>query len=211
MNKLGLAKIVCILSVFCTATAMISSAQTFNVLTNFDGTNGDGPVYMDLVLGTDGNFYGTTPLGGANSGGTVFRVTTTGKLTTIYSSCELANCADGVNPATGLVLGTDGFFYGTTQGGGTSVNNTGTIFKISPGGVLKTLYSFCAQTDCADGNLRMTRWFKARTGTSTARPTRVVSSLWARSSKSALQARLPSFTTFVPWVNVWMARTSMAG
>jgi uncharacterized repeat protein (TIGR03803 family) len=154
MNKLGLAKIACIVLVFCAATARISSAQAFNVLTNFNGTNGEGPGYMSLVQGTDGNFYGTTNLGGANSDGTVFRVTTTGKLTTIYNFCELANCADGANPAAGLVLGTDGFFYGTTQAGGTSVNNNspGTIFKISPGGVLKTLYSFCAQTDCADGS-----------------------------------------------------------
>jgi uncharacterized repeat protein (TIGR03803 family) len=154
MNRVGLVKIVCILCVFCVATAMMSSAQTFNVLTNFDGTNGDQPLYTALVQGTDGNFYGTTLIGGANSSGTVFRVTTTGKLTTIYNFCELANCADGASPAAGLVLGTDGFFYGTTTEGGTSVNNSspGTIFKISPGGVLKTLYSFCAQTDCADGS-----------------------------------------------------------
>jgi uncharacterized repeat protein (TIGR03803 family) len=85
--------------------------------------------------------------------GTVFRISTAGQLTVIYNFCELANCADGANPLAGLVPGKDGFFYGTTEAGGTSVNNSspGTIFKISPGGVLTTLYSFCAQTDCADG------------------------------------------------------------
>ncbi len=96
---------------------------------------------------TDGNFYGTTYSGGAGiyGNGTVFKITPTGTLTTLYSFCTQSGCADGDNPAAGLVQGTDGNFYGTTTGGG--ANNGGTVFKITPTGTLTTLYSF----DFTDG------------------------------------------------------------
>jgi uncharacterized repeat protein (TIGR03803 family) len=48
-----------------------------------------------------------------------------------------------------LIEGTDGNFYGTTYSGG--ANGTGTVFKVTPGGELTTLYSFCAQMSCPDG------------------------------------------------------------
>jgi uncharacterized repeat protein (TIGR03803 family) len=118
-----------------------------------------------LVLGSNGNFYGTTFEGGtgshcpANSGdcGTVFEITPKGALTTLYSFCSQANCADGNNP-TGLTLGTDGNFYGTTEGyGGTptcvgvSKTGCGTVFKITPTGTLTVLHEFCSATNCSDG------------------------------------------------------------
>jgi uncharacterized repeat protein (TIGR03803 family) len=104
-----------------------------------------------LVQGSDGNFYGTTHAGGANGAyyGTVFKVTSGGTLTTLYSFCSLSGCTDGENPAEALVEGSDGNFYGTTEGGGAS--NAGTVFKITPGGTVATLYSFCSQGRCADG------------------------------------------------------------
>ena len=117
----------------------------------FSCTDGLGPV-AGLVQGTDGNFYGTTTDGGAHfQGGTVFKITPRGTLTTLYSFCALASCADGYNPfKAALIQGTDGNFYGTTSSGGVH-SSTGTIFKITPGGTLTTLYSFCAQTNCTDG------------------------------------------------------------
>jgi uncharacterized repeat protein (TIGR03803 family) len=107
--------------------------------------------YAGLIQATDGNFYGTTNRGGANDpyDGTVFRITPAGKLTTIYNFCSLPNCTDGLSPFAGLIQGTDGDLYGTTQGGGT--NNNGTVFKITLGGALTTLYNFCSQPNCADG------------------------------------------------------------
>src|ERR1017187_8322374 len=48
-----------------------------------------------LVQGTDGNFYGTAAVGGPNNGGTVFKITPGGTLTTLYSFCSEPNCADG--------------------------------------------------------------------------------------------------------------------
>jgi uncharacterized repeat protein (TIGR03803 family) len=111
--------------------------------------------YAGLVQAIDGNFYGTTSLGGAdNQGGygTVFKITPGGKLTTLYSFCSQTNCTDGAAPYSRLVQGTDGSFYGTTSGGFDVCYpiNCGTVFKITPQGELTTLHSFC-QVNCADG------------------------------------------------------------
>ncbi len=105
--------------------------------------------YGALVQATDGNFYGTTTGGGANERGTVFKITASGALTTLYSFCSSQPvCADGADPYAGLVQGTDGVFYGTTRdGGGTSCVDCGTVFKITPEGTLTTLHSF----DGSDG------------------------------------------------------------
>jgi uncharacterized repeat protein (TIGR03803 family) len=146
------------------ATAIASNAQTFNTMASFGNTNGALPYYVSLVQGTDGNFYGTTSLGGINNNsGTVFKITPTGTLTTIYAFCSQSNCTDGQQPYAGLVLGTDGNFYGTTASGGS--NDWGTVFKITPTGMLTTLYSFCAQTGCRDGILPFGALLQATDGT----------------------------------------------
>jgi len=90
-----------------------------------------------LTLGPDGNFYGTTSSGGSGSGGTVFRVTTNGTLTTLYS---FTDGNDGGNPDAALTLGPDGNFYGTTSNDGSG--GGGTVFQITTNGTLTTLYSF---------------------------------------------------------------------
>ena len=113
-----------------------------------------------LVLGKDGNFYGTTSGGGkipkGDSGvpsGTLFKLTAEGKFHTIYSFCKTWPCPDGALPESALIQGTDGDFYGTTYGGGVN-GNFGTIFKVTPAGVLTTLYSFCPdKSTCTDGEL----------------------------------------------------------
>lgn len=150
-------------SLFLVFAWMASAAlgQTFKTLDNFNGPNGALPYFMSLVQGTDGKLYGTTPLGGAqcftNSGcGTVFEITRDGNLTTLYKFfCQPSNCSDGL-AGSGLTLATDGNFYGVTSLGGMSSNcnlagGCGTVFKITPGGTLTTLYSFCSPTSCADG------------------------------------------------------------
>ena len=103
-----------------------------------------------LVEGADGTFYGTTYAGGAYGYGSIFNITTTGALTTLYSFCAQSVCTDGANPYAGLTLGTDGNFYGTTYYGG--VDNRGTVFKVATNGEFTTLYSFCAQSGCPDGD-----------------------------------------------------------
>ena len=120
----------------CIATAITSSAQTFNTIVSFDGTDGAYPNYVTLVQGTDGNLYGTTAAGGTNGFGTVFKTTTAGGLTSLYSF----NNSDGNLPEVGLVQGTDGNYYGTTFKGGTY--ESGTVFKITATGALTSLHSF---------------------------------------------------------------------
>ena len=109
-----------------------------------------------LIQGADGSFYGTTSIGGSHDGGTVFKITATGTLTTLYSFCSKWNCSDGATPYTSLVQAVDGNFYGTTIQGGIKAcnyaNGCGTVFKITPGGKLTTIYKFCHQSNCADGN-----------------------------------------------------------
>jgi uncharacterized protein (TIGR03437 family) len=114
---------------------------------NFNGTDGAEPD-AGLIQATDGDFYGTTRLGGLGNG-TIFKITASGTLTTLYSFCPQSGCMDGKFPLTGLVQATDGGLYGTTLAGGAS--NFGTVFKITTSGTLTTLYNFCSQEACADG------------------------------------------------------------
>lgn len=127
----------------------------------------DGAVpYGSLLLATNGNFYGVTSVGGAFDHGTVFEITPTGTLTTLYSFCAQKNCTDGSNPTGTLIQGANGNLYGTTDKGGAhqstsckptaTVVGCGTIFQITPAGQLSTLYSFCSLANCADGELPVT-------------------------------------------------------
>jgi uncharacterized repeat protein (TIGR03803 family) len=149
VSKFHFLKTGCIAFLFCAAAAVTSSAQTLSTLVNFSGSNGVNPT-APVIQATDNNFYGTTNQGGANAAGTVFKMTPNGTLTTLYSFCSQANCADGSFPSAGLIQATDGNFYGTTSDGGAH-GAGGTVFKITPGGTLTTLYSFCTLTQCADG------------------------------------------------------------
>ncbi|MGB9255160.1 MAG: choice-of-anchor tandem repeat GloVer-containing protein [Candidatus Korobacteraceae bacterium] len=166
MNKPTLLKMACILFVFCAATAIASPAQVLTKIYNFQGPPKDGAnPSAGLVHASDGNFYGTTFGGGANQNGdclstngcgAIFKVTPGGSATLLYSFCSKSNCADGANPQSGLVQGSDGNFYGTTEVGGTGTGcfygTCGTVFKITPQGTLTTLYSFCSQSGCIDGS-----------------------------------------------------------
>ncbi len=93
-----------------------------------------------LVQYTDGEFYSTTSSGGMYGHGSVFKLTSTGTLTTLYSFCSQTGCPDGDSPIAGLVLANNGAFYGTTKFGGSA--NAGTAFKITPAGVLTKLHDF---------------------------------------------------------------------
>jgi uncharacterized repeat protein (TIGR03803 family) len=119
------------------------------VLHYFDGIDGYVPS-ASLTQGTDGEFYGTTELGGEYSQGTVFKITSSGALTTLYDFCALPDCSDGAGPTSPLVQGSDGNFYGTT--GGDNVTG-GSVFRITSGGTLTTLYNFCPDnTNCKHGS-----------------------------------------------------------
>jgi uncharacterized repeat protein (TIGR03803 family) len=120
----------------------VTPAGAITVLHNFTGGLTDGCIPAGvLVQGNDGNFYGVTFSCGAHNVGTVFRISSTKAYAVLYNFCSLPGCADGRSPLAGLVLGTDGNFYGTASAGGTK--NAGTIYKITPAGVRTTLVNFC--------------------------------------------------------------------
>lgn len=100
---------------------------------------------QELVLSTDGKFYGTTGEGGLHGSGFFFSLTPAGKVTPLYS---FNGAADGSGIRT-LMLAANGNFYGTAESGG--AKSQGTVFEITPAGQFTNLYNFCSQTNCADG------------------------------------------------------------
>jgi uncharacterized repeat protein (TIGR03803 family) len=134
----------------CGTIFKLTPAGVETVLYNFNGPAGDsvdgvGPNI--LIQGRDGNFYGTTVYGGSNgycdSGagcGTVFKLTPSGTETVLHSfTYGIGDSIDGAVPGAIFQAG-DGNLYGTTGGGG--INGSGTVFKISTGGVESVVYSF---------------------------------------------------------------------
>jgi uncharacterized repeat protein (TIGR03803 family) len=146
----------------------ITPAGKLSVLHMYDGEVGAGFAEpTQPIQGSDGNLYGTIPSGG--NGGVFYTMTPEGKMTVLYRFCSEPNCADGAGPNR-VIQGTDGNFYGTTTGGGTSTNPTcatescGTLFQITPTGKLTTLHSFCSEKNCADGSFPMGALIQATNG-----------------------------------------------
>ncbi len=133
--------------------------QTIHVFSAGDSANhnADGAILAaSLTLGGDGLLYGTALVGGANGDGTVYRLARDGTgFTVIHTFPAAASGVNtgGSNPAAGLTLGGDGFFYGVTASGGPSAD--GTVFRVTPDGkTFQSLYSFSAvdaNGDNADG------------------------------------------------------------
>src|SRR5208283_449461 len=112
----------------------------YNFTGGEDGANPQGVLAEDV----NSNFCGTT-YGGAAGYGTVFRFsTTTGRLDVLW---VFGDGSDGGNPEAGLILADDGNLYGTTSTGGNG--GAGTVFKITKGGALTTLYNFTGGKDGA--------------------------------------------------------------
>ncbi len=132
----------------------------YSILYSFGSSVSDGAVPVGRLLqASDGNFYGATASGGANSCfqvpqgggncGTIFKLTADGVQTVLYSFG--GSPSNGVTPNGSLIQGSDGNFYGTTLNGGANAcstvgatNNCGTIFRITPAGVQTVLHSFGA-------------------------------------------------------------------
>jgi uncharacterized repeat protein (TIGR03803 family) len=115
----------------------LTSSGTFTSLFIFDGTHGQNP-FAPLIQGSDGNFYGTTKNGGASNLGTVFKITPIGSITVLHS---FAGTTDGAGPVGGLVLASDGNFYGTTSMA-TGTSGCGTIFRVNSSGSFTNQFTF---------------------------------------------------------------------
>jgi uncharacterized repeat protein (TIGR03803 family) len=121
-----------------------ATAQTFNVIHNFSGSDGQGPL-SGLAMDSKENLYGTTADGGQYGGGVVFKASRTGMETVLHN---FGSGADGANPEGSLILDSAGNLYGTTFAGG--ADSAGTVFKVSPKGAETLLYSFQGGADGAN-------------------------------------------------------------
>ncbi|AGY57617.1 choice-of-anchor tandem repeat GloVer-containing protein [Gloeobacter kilaueensis] len=126
----------------CGTVFAITPAGSLTIVKLFGGSDGAFP--YTGVVGNNGSLYGTTSGGGTYRYGTVYRISSTGVFSSLYSfmggPAGGYGGSDGAFPNAALVLADDGNFYGTTAGGG--LGNLGTVFQITPAGVLTTLYSF---------------------------------------------------------------------
>ena len=135
MSKRTLSAIAAMITIGCINV----SAQTLTTLHSFNGADGLSPDAA-LVRGSDGNFYGTTALGGANSKGTAFKIDAAGTLTTLHSFSGFPT--DGAVPTAGLVQDNLGIFHGTTASGGLFYQ--GTVFGMTSSGVPALGLGTCA-------------------------------------------------------------------
>lgn len=118
-----------------------------------------------LLQGANGNFYGVTAYGGTTGYGTVFEITASGALTTLYTFCSQTNCSDGAIPFGSMVQAEDGTLYGTTCcGGAYGPYQNGTVYKLTPAGELTTIYNFCSRKNCRDGKYPNSGLVLARNG-----------------------------------------------
>jgi len=130
----------------------ITPAGVFTSLHSFTFAAGDGNNPLGaLVVGADGNFYGTTEFGGTTStgGGTTYRMTPAGVTTILHSFAG----PEGLNPLTGLARASDGKFYGTTQVGG--ANNNGVVFSMTAVGAVVAVHSFVAPGQGSNPNTKV--------------------------------------------------------
>jgi len=89
-----------------------SPAQTYQVIHNFSGTDGDGP-FAGLTLDAAGNLYGTTGYGGSNGCGNIFKLSPHGSSWVLNQFYSLQS-GDGCEPAARVVFGPNGALYGST-------------------------------------------------------------------------------------------------
>ncbi len=120
-----------------------------DALTLFEFDNPEGSPESPLTLGNDGHFYGTTPSDGADGVGTIFRITSEGVFTTLIEFTGIDGDSRGANPSA-LTLAGNGSLYGTTRAGG--MNDVGTLFELTPEGVLITLLDFTGEEAPALGS-----------------------------------------------------------
>lgn len=129
----------------------ITPSGSYSILHHFALSVNDGSnPSASLIVGNDGQLYGTSTLGGlpSASSGTVFRITTAGVVNVLHGFDAITD--GGHQPQAPLVKGTDGNFYGTTFGRG-DLDQQGNVFKIAPSGVYTNLHNHDFFNDVSDG------------------------------------------------------------
>jgi uncharacterized repeat protein (TIGR03803 family) len=135
----------------CGTVFKLASDGTETVLHAFRSGGSDGayPV-AGLVADKTGDLYGITQLGGSGHG-TVFEFSMGGSESILYA---FKGGSDGEDPSAGLILDAAGNLYGTTMLGGVAASGEGTVFRLTPTGSERLLYSFCLGgfPACTDGS-----------------------------------------------------------
>jgi uncharacterized repeat protein (TIGR03803 family) len=128
-------------ALFLVAVPYAAQAQTVTTLYDFATNSGVTQQPSGVIAqGRDGNFYGITT---SPDRGTIYKVTPSGTFTLLHSMAS--DLSEGAS-CNGLILGSDGNFYGTCLYGGNGAGNgSGTIIKVTPAGVLTVLYKFTGQ------------------------------------------------------------------
>ena len=135
-----------------TVFKITSQGKLTTLAHRFDQADGNLPA-AELIQGMDGNFYGTTYEGGQYGLGTIFKITPGGALTTLHIFGSVAN--DSANVNAGMLQMLNGTFYGTASSGGTNCatdGTCGTVFKMTLDGTVSTVYNFCIDANCTDGD-----------------------------------------------------------
>ena len=115
-----------------------SARSNYQILANFNGSNGATP-QAGVIMDSSGDLYGTTTEGGSANLGTIFQLSPGGTITTLINF----NGPNGAEPLlAGLIMDKSGNLFGTTFYGGTAFPGDGTVFKISPNDTLNTLIKF---------------------------------------------------------------------
>jgi uncharacterized repeat protein (TIGR03803 family) len=125
---------------------------TLTTLISFSVSNGAKPS-SGLVQGPDGALYGTTQINGASNFGTVFKITSTGVFSNLFSFTGTSGAYLGSKPSASLIWGPNGNLYGTTEEGG--VNNHGTVFELTTNGGFTSLISFTGTNGAYPGDYPM--------------------------------------------------------
>lgn len=148
----------------CGTVFSLAADGTLTQLHAFKGGARDGALPNAGLLPYDGKYYGTTGAGGSGTCnflgvagcGTIFSIGADGREKILYS--VQGGAADGAVPNGPLIADDSGNLYGITTSGGNggctfyTASGCGTVFRISSDGSnYSVLYSFCSQTDCADG------------------------------------------------------------
>lgn len=112
------------------AVFKLNSSGHETVLYNFAGGLDGSTPNGNLLRDPQGNFYGTTAYGGTYGNGTVFKLTSSGQESVLYS---FTGGADGSQPGGGLIADKQGNLYGIAGGGNTNCFlGCGVVFKLTP-------------------------------------------------------------------------------
>jgi uncharacterized repeat protein (TIGR03803 family) len=128
----------------CGTVFKITTSGDETVLHNFTGgADGYSPSGAPLIY-VQGALYGVTIFGGAHGAGTIFKITTSGKKSVLYSF--KSNAPDSLPD--GIVF-VNGAFYGEASGAGSPYSTYGSIFKVTMSGKEARVYDFKGMPDGA--------------------------------------------------------------